>query len=92
MDAEAYNRLAYRNNNSTVPCYLILLCLPSNRDEWLVVNTDELILRKCCYFHLINGSTTPNKKSLRISIPKINKFDSDAVIQLIQLSKQAVLS
>lgn len=71
--------------------FLVLLCLPKDRSNWLSVNTSELILRECCYHFLIGGPQTTNTSSKRIFIPKINIFNSDAVIELIKESREAVL-
>ena len=83
MKVEAYNRLIRRNENSTLPCFLILYCLPKNRDEWVNLSEEELILKKCCYFYYLNGAETDNTSQKRIKIPIKNIFNSDAVKQLI---------
>ena len=83
IKAEAYNRLIARNKKSTLPCFLILMCLPKNENDWLFMNENELILKKSCYYYHVRGELTENKSSIRIKIPKANLFDCAAVNDLL---------
>ena len=85
INADAYNKLIKRSKMSTLPCFLILFCLPQNEDQWLNINEQELVLKKCCYYFYVNGELTSNNSSKRLKIPKSNIFDCEAVINLMEL-------
>ena len=70
LEADAYNKLVFRRENSSTPCALILCCLPKDEATWLSVCEDTLIIRKCCYYYFVNGEETSNKDSKRIRIPR----------------------
>lgn len=83
MDAEAYNKLIFQNKKSSTPIYLVLLCLPKDRSEWVFLNDDELAIRKCCFYLYISGDFTENTDQIRVRIPKINIFNPEKIKQLI---------
>ena len=60
------------------------MCLPENDSEWLIINENELILKKSCYYYEVTGERTENKSSVRIKIPKENLFDCLAVNMLLE--------
>ena len=70
LEADAYNRLVIRRDNSSTPCILVLCCLPGEETSWLNVCEDALTIRKCCYYHFIDGKETENSSSKRIKIPR----------------------
>lgn len=84
MEADAYNKLVYRYKNSALPCLLVLLCLPKDERDWLTISEDELRMKKCCYYQLVNGEFTNNTSSVRIRIPRENIFSPEAVKRLIE--------
>lgn len=70
LDADAYNRLIFRRDNSSIPCALVLCCLPRDEATWLHVCEDELRIKKCCYYHFLDGTETGNSSTKRIRIPR----------------------
>ena len=70
LDADAYNRLIFRRDNSSIPCALVLCCLPRDEATWLHVCEDELKIKKCCYYHFLDGTETGNSSTKRIRIPR----------------------
>jgi hypothetical protein len=91
LDADAYNRLVYRRENSSIPCALVLCCLPEDAAHWLKVNEDELVLAKCCYFHFIDSEPTANTSSIRIRIPRCQLLTPESLGDLIEaISEGAV--
>ena len=82
LEADAYNRLVFRNENSSVPCALVVCCLPKNQNHWLSVCEEELVIKKCCYYFFIDGLTTKNKRSTRIKIPRIQLLTPQALIDI----------
>lgn len=70
LDADAYNRLIIRREQAATPCALVVCCLPRDESTWLDVREDELVLKKCCYYHFLDGTQTKNSSSKRIHIPR----------------------
>lgn len=71
LEADAYNRLILRRENAATPCALVVCCLPRDPSAWLNVHEDELVLKKCCYYHFLRGKETTNSSSKRIQIPRV---------------------
>lgn len=73
LEAKTYNDLVERfAEEHGTPMVLVVLCLPKDRDEWLHVSSDQLELRRCCYWCQLSGSPTANTTTKRISLPKEN--------------------
>lgn len=91
LEADAYNKLVYRNNqNGSVPIILILFCLPLDKNLWLENNEDNLILRKCCYWDRLKGELTTNKKTVSIKISRNNILTSQNLTKLLEGLEQGV--
>lgn len=82
MESDAYDRLVFRKNNSTLPCVLVLCCLPRDELNWLQACEDDLTLKKCCYYYLIDGAESGNKRSKRIRIPRSQLLTPDTLVRL----------
>ncbi len=85
MKVEAYNKLA-RWDGAT-PIILILFRLPEDPGEWLALDEDQLLLKKCCYWAHINDPPSDNMSSVRIRIPRTQAFTPDAVMELLRKVK-----
>lgn len=79
LEADAYNRLIFRRDNSSTPCALIVCCLPKDEGSWLTVCEDELVIKKCCYYYFIDGVETKNTSSKRIKIPRNQLLTPQAI-------------
>jgi hypothetical protein len=85
LDVKNYNDIVNRNKGrATVRCLLILLCLPKEEKEWLNISEDELLIRKCCYWTLLDGEETDNTDQIRIHIPRANIFNPEAIQALFE--------
>jgi Domain of unknown function (DUF4365) len=82
LDADAYNRLIFRRENSSIPCALVLCCLPRDETTWLHVCEDELKIKKCCYYHFLDGSETGNSSTKRIRIPRAQLLTPESLTNL----------
>jgi len=82
LEADAYNRLVFQSTNATLPCALVLCCLPPDPAQWMSVCEDDFIFRKCCYFYFIDGETTNNTASKRIRIPRTQLLTPEALVRL----------
>jgi len=92
LDADAYNRLVCRRDNASTPCILVLCCLPKEENSWLSVCEDELVIRKCCYYHFIEGKETNNSSSIRIKIPRTQQLTPQSIKELSERSLGGALS
>jgi hypothetical protein len=78
LEAKTFNDLVYRrNSNAQTPLVLVLLVLPDNKDEWLTITPDELIVRRAAYWYMPPEGTaaTPNVATTRIELPTANAVD-----------------
>lgn len=80
MKIDAYNKLA--NWEGDMPCILVLLCLPRNTDEWLYLDENNLLLKRCCYWTQLCDPPSENQSQQRIRIPRTQVFDATAVSYL----------
>ncbi|TGK01813.1 DUF4365 domain-containing protein [Leptospira langatensis] len=83
MEAPAYNKLIYRSQNGAYPCLLVLLCLPRDSANWVLLNEEKLELRKCCYWMYLSGNPTENTHTIRIRVPRSNTFTPDAIPEIL---------
>jgi hypothetical protein len=61
---------------------LVLCCLPRDDSQWLSVCEDDLTLKKCCYYYLIQGSESGNSRSKRIRIPRTQLLTPESLTRL----------
>lgn len=83
LEAKTYNDLATREPEAD-GCVLILLCLPTNEEQWLETTHDALTLRNCCYWFRIEGMPTDNKEQIRVRIPRQNLLTAESVQQILK--------
>lgn len=70
------------------PRILVVLDLPQEKERWLTVSVDELIIRRAAYWVSLSGAqASSNIKSVTIHIPKRNIFDVDALSNLMEQSR-----
>jgi Domain of unknown function (DUF4365) len=78
---------------TTVPRILVILDLPKSEKEWLTVSPQELIMRRCAYWHSLTGSPeTTNKESVTISIQYARRFDVEGLKALMGQARSGVIS
>jgi hypothetical protein len=89
MNASAYNKLI--RDPKFPACVLILLCLPAQEDTWLNSTEESIVLKNCCYWHIISGPKTENNSSLNIRIPRMQLLTPDAVRSIVATEKARLL-
>ena len=89
MDVEDYNKLARWEGSS--PCILVLLRLPEDFGDWVDLNEERLLLRKCCYWAHITDPPSGNRRSHRLRIPRAQRFTPKAVQDLLERIKRGQL-
>jgi hypothetical protein len=82
MKAVAYNKLVWRRNNGGIPIVLILMVLPNDPEHWMAHSEDELLLRQCCYWHLV-GETETDSATILIDIPRSQALTPTELNQLL---------
>ncbi|MEN8134005.1 MAG: DUF4365 domain-containing protein [Thermodesulfobacteriota bacterium] len=83
LDADVYNKLLYRRNNSTIPCFLVVMCLPKDIKEWICVSEESLTIKKCCYYFSVSGEPTKNTSTVRVKIPREQLLTPSTIKNLI---------
>ena len=76
-----------------VPRILVVVDLPKSESEWLTVSPEQLILRRCAYWHSLTGlPETSNKESVTISIQYARRFDVEGLKALMGQARSGVIS
>ncbi len=85
LEAKTFNDLIYRNNQNSCPLILFVFILPSDKNQWMELNDDNLLLRKNGYWFVpeTTAAETLNSTTKRITISKANKFTLDSIQQLM---------
>ena len=85
MEVDAYNKLVHLRRGFII---LIVFKLPKDEKEWLKINDDCMSLKNCCYWDRIVGEKSEKKRTKRIKIPRIQRFDPPSVAQILRLSRE----
>ena len=92
LSAETYNKLLYRKNNSSIPCFLVVMCLPKDKKNWICVTEESLTIKKCCYYFSVEGEPTTNKATIRVKIPRKQLLTPSTIKDLITKISQGEIS
>ena len=83
LEAKNYNDLIDRKVNSAIPLILCVVILPDERDSWLDLTEDQLILKKSAYWFIPDKIvSTSNTSSLIIDILVSNKLEVTTISQI----------
>jgi hypothetical protein len=75
LDIRAYEVLRYAEAGT--PRILVVLALPEKETAWLAEGADRLCLRGRAYWLSLLGSPpTPNRRSVRLVLPRANRFST----------------
>ena len=75
---------------SQIPRYLVVLALLQPQDDWLTVTAEALTIHGSAFWVSLLGSPeSTNRSSVTVSIPMDNRFDPEALRQLIDRSRDA---
>ena len=78
LDRRSYDVL--RQPRPGCPRILVVLSLPADESRWLTQSEEELVLRGCAYWLSLRGRPPlPNRRSVRVSIPRANVFSPEAL-------------
>jgi len=83
LPVKNYNDL--RGEDITSPRYLMVLIVPSNPEEWITVNSDNMSLSYCCYWQSLRFfPETSNTSKVTVEIPTSQKITSESLLDLIE--------
>ena len=91
-------RLKSANHNllctpAQTPQLLVVLDLPREREQWMTLTADELILRRRAYWlDLLGEEETSNPSDITVRIPEVNVFDVDGLRHLMERSRNGRIS
>lgn len=74
--------------DTQTPRLLVVLDLPSGREEWMTLTADELILRRRAYWLYLGGREETEQTSVTVRIPTTNLFDLEGLTELMDQSRQ----
>ena len=64
--------------------FLFVMLLPRNKCEWLSQNNEELIMRRCMYWHdLLNAPTPINSDNIMLHLNKEKIVSPDNLLRLL---------
>ena len=71
------------------PRLLVVLDLPKDENQWMTVNVDELVLRRCVYWlNLRAFGETTNQYSVTVKIPEENVLNVESLCTLMDQSRR----
>ena len=84
LEAKNFNDLIERKD-SAYPLILIVFILPKDKENWVSISNEELVVKKCAYWYFPENSetTTENTSTKRIEISKNNLFNTNTLTELI---------
>jgi hypothetical protein len=86
LEAETYEFL---REESQVRCLLVLLVLPTAEEDWLSQTAEQLVLRRCAWWHSFRGAApTAAASSVRVTIPLTRVFSPEAVRSILERLRQ----
>ena len=72
-----------RSDKWGTPRILVVLFLPEKREEWLLHDTNQLLLRRCAYWVSLHQATAcSNKSGQTIYLPKKQCLDASNLLAL----------
>ncbi|UXS26952.1 DUF4365 domain-containing protein [Agrobacterium tumefaciens] len=88
IKTKTYNDLVTRDPEG-LGVVLLLLCVPTEENQWAEFTEDFLTLRRCCYYTVLSGSPVENEESTRkILIPRSNVLTAQTLNQLLAEERQ----
>ena len=84
-----YDQLRLPTQN---PRILVLFQLPRNRQDWLAVNPDELILKHRAHWLSLKGyPPSENQKGCTVYVPLANRLDVAGLSDLLERARRGIL-
>lgn len=81
LETKNYNDLIDRanENGAIIPLILAVFVIPDDKNDWISLSHEELIIRKCAFWYKVAPNTlySINKQKIAIEIPKVNRIGLD---------------
>lgn len=74
-----------------VPLLLAVMVLPPQEADWLHVSAQELVLRRCVWWHSLIREPSTDQGSKQVVISGVNVLDQPALSDLIKRSEDGTL-
>jgi hypothetical protein len=71
------------DTNRARPLLLVVLELPSDRDDWLRVTAEELTTKRCAYWCNLKGGAPITGETTTVRIRRRNIFDVNALTEIM---------
>ena len=79
--------------DTVTPRILVVLDMPEPANDWLVVTTENLVLRRCAYWKSLAGyPDSSNSTSVTVRIPKANRFDPSSLAALMEQARNGAVT
>ncbi|EGE59551.1 UNVERIFIED_ORG: hypothetical protein GGI63_004018 [Rhizobium esperanzae] len=89
LKARNYNLLTIKTQT---PRLLVVMHLPKEKLEWINMHPEQLVLRNCAYWHVLEGmAETTNSTSVTVHVPQENRFNKDTLVELMEKSRSGSL-
>lgn len=93
---EGYRRFRLKRQNydllrdeTQTPQLLVVLDLPRDRNQWMTITEDELVLRRRAYWLSLKGyGEIPNQETITVQIPEKNLFNVESLQWLMEQSRR----
>lgn len=83
LDTKSYRDLAATAYQ--VPRVLLVVRVPPDTQDWMAHCEDQLVLRRCGYWHSLRGAPpTANTSTVRIQISRANLFDVEGLASVMK--------
>lgn len=74
------------------PRILVILHLPKERDDWVKMDVEALVLKNCAYWVCLTGMPeSTNTSSVTINVSELNHFNKTSLINLMEKSRTGTL-
>jgi hypothetical protein len=90
MEVEAYNK--WVEWEGPFKQLLILFCLPKNFEEWLNLDEEQFLMKRCCYWQIPTDPESFNHSTKTIYIPRTQLLTPEAILLLLERLKQGDFS
>ena len=88
LKAKNYNDLVIRRQ---VPLLLAIMVLPDDPADWMIVDSDRLVMKRCVWWQSLIGLPATELASLQVSLPRANLLTMEALTTLISRSEENTL-
>jgi len=84
LTIDHYNKL--RKTAISVPRYLVLFTLPEADEDWLTVNAESLVCRRCAHWVSLRGAPDVDQATVTVYVPEANVLTPESLIERARLA------